>query len=106
MKPEDFSTKQLDDVELRKILQFSLWELESLEQWQRSRVEFALMSLAKRMGLKVRDFLAPLFVAVTGQLGLFGNRFYRCAWSGYHSSADPRRNRCAGWDLQEASQSV
>lgn len=67
VKPEDFSTKQLDDLELRKILQFALWELESLEQWQRSRVELALMSLAKRMGLKVRDFLAPLFVAVTGQ---------------------------------------
>ena len=67
LKPEDFAVSKLEEAELRKILQFALWDLESLVTWDRNEVEAALMELAKRMELKVRDFLAPLFVAVTGQ---------------------------------------
>ena len=47
-------------------LQFSLWTLEALRDWERDRVWDALKDLSDTLGLKVRDFLAPLFIAISG----------------------------------------
>jgi glutamyl-tRNA synthetase len=56
------------DVQLSiKCLQFALWRLEGMSEWNRDAVEHVLMALAKEMDVKVRDFLAPLFVAISGQ---------------------------------------
>lgn len=50
-----------------KILQFSLWHLEALSDWNRDAIETSLQSLAGQLDLKIRDFLFPLFLAVSGK---------------------------------------
>lgn len=64
---DSFAHCKLDDDELSKSLQFTLWRLESLGDWGRDSVEEALMTLAANLDIKVRDFLAPLFIAISGQ---------------------------------------
>ena len=62
----DFAHKNLDtDTEL-KILQYSLWEIEVLAEWNRESIESCLQNLAALMDLKIRDFLVPLFVSISG----------------------------------------
>ena len=50
-----------------KILQFSLWHLEALEAWNREFIESSLQGLAGQLDLKIRDFLSPLFLAISGK---------------------------------------
>jgi glutamyl-tRNA synthetase len=49
-----------------RILQFAQWRLESLRQWERESIFEAMKDLAASMDLKIRDFLAPLFIAIAG----------------------------------------
>ena len=60
--------KTLSPDEVKKVLQFSLWHLELLiDRWQRGELQDALNALASRMGLRIRDLLAPIFVAISGR---------------------------------------
>lgn len=60
--------KTLSPDEVKKVLQFSLWHLEPLiDRWQRGELQDALNALASRMGLRIRDLLAPIFVAISGR---------------------------------------
>ncbi|MED5411862.1 MAG: glutamate--tRNA ligase [Pseudomonadota bacterium] len=63
---EHFEHKSLSVEEIVKILQFSLWRLEGSNEWARDAIEKSFQDLANKLGLKIRDFLFPLFVAVTG----------------------------------------
>ena len=47
-------------------LQFVQWRLEGLPAWQRDAIFAAMKDLAEAMGMKIRDFLAPLFIAIAG----------------------------------------
>tara|TARA_R110002110_G_scaffold114374_2_gene283715 strand:- start:21809 stop:23302 length:1494 start_codon:yes stop_codon:yes gene_type:complete len=47
-------------------LQFALWRLEALREWDRDAVWNALKSLADALGIKIKELLAPLFVAIAG----------------------------------------
>ena len=67
INPEMFRHKALDEDAVKRILQFSLWRLESLDPWHRDSVETCLMALAQALQIKIRDFLLPLFVAITGK---------------------------------------
>ena len=64
---EQFAHKNLSNEQVVKILQFTLWRLESLDQWHRDSIEDAFQQLATGMDLKIRDFLFPLFVAISGK---------------------------------------
>ena len=64
---DDFTHKQLDAETCRRILLFSIWSLESLPDWNRDTLESRLQQLAGQMELKIRDFLFPLFIAITGK---------------------------------------
>jgi glutamyl-tRNA synthetase len=66
LAPEAFATLRLDAEQQQRVLQFALWRLEALRHWERERIFDALKSLADAMGLKIRDFLSPLFVAIAG----------------------------------------
>jgi len=66
LKQEDFSHKSLDQESIRKILQFSAWQLDTHTQWDKDSVFTCLKTLADKMELKIRDFLFPLFVAISG----------------------------------------
>ena len=59
--------KLLDDREgTLRSLQFAQWRLDSLTSWNRDAVFAAMKELGEQMGLKIRDFLAPLFIAIAG----------------------------------------
>ena len=64
---EDFTHKQLDQDTCRRILLFSLWSLETIPDWNRDAIETCFQQLAEKMDCKIRDFLFPLFVAVSGK---------------------------------------
>lgn len=49
-----------------KILQFVSWRLEALPSWNKEAIFAEFKSLADSMDLKVKDFLAPVFVAASG----------------------------------------
>ena len=50
----------------KRQLQFSLWRLEGLQVWSREQIEETLLDLAERMDLKIRDFLFPVFIGISG----------------------------------------
>lgn len=66
LKPEQFEELGVEQEQLLRNLQFALWSLESLQEWDRDGVWNTLKSLADQLELKVRDFLAPLFIAISG----------------------------------------
>ena len=64
---ERFAHKNLDNATMLKLLQFSLWRLEQIDDWDRDDIERGLQGLAESLQMKIRDFLYPLFVAISGQ---------------------------------------
>jgi glutamyl-tRNA synthetase len=71
LTPASFDECKLDEDQLKAVLQFSLWRLEGLRQWQRDDIFATLKLLADQLGLKLRDFLAPLFIAIAGTTSSF-----------------------------------
>lgn len=63
---DDFSQIKMEEETLRKALQFSLWKLEALRQWEKDRIFAEMKSLAQAMEVKPKEFFAPLFVAISG----------------------------------------
>ena len=59
------ATTQSEDV-LLDTLQYSLWRLEALRHWRREDIFNALKELSDAMGIKLKPFLAPLFIAIAG----------------------------------------
>ena len=67
----DFAGLKGERDDIVKGLQFALWRMESLQQWQRDAIWDELKAVADASGVKVKDFLAPLFVAVSGSSASF-----------------------------------
>jgi glutamyl-tRNA synthetase len=66
LSEESFDNKSLDNAQMQKILQYSVWRLDELQNWERDSLYSALSSLATALDLKLKIFLAPLFVAIAG----------------------------------------
>ena len=66
LKPESFSETGLEEDQLKQVLQFALWRLEALRNWERDDIFATLKTLSGEMGVKLKDFLAPLFIAIAG----------------------------------------
>ena len=64
---ESFAASKQSEDELKRSLQFALWVLEAQQDWQSASLQSALKELAEAMDIKIRDFLGPLFVAVSGR---------------------------------------
>lgn len=62
-----FEHKKVSAEDSKKILQLTLWHLESLRQFDRTAIEASCTTLATHLDLKIRDFLFPLFVAMSGK---------------------------------------
>ena len=67
LKEEDFELKAMEPEVIKRILQFSLWRLEALRHWERESIESTISQLSEEMGLKLRQFMPPIFVAITGK---------------------------------------
>ena len=61
-----FTHKHLQRDDCVRILQFAGWRLDALADWQRDRLFAELSELAAALGYKLRDFTAPLYVAIAG----------------------------------------
>jgi glutamyl-tRNA synthetase len=67
IQPEDFEYKGSSSDQQIRVLQFSLWLMESDLDWNSQALQQGLVGLAERMDIKVRDFLKPLFIAISGK---------------------------------------
>ncbi|PCJ47194.1 MAG: hypothetical protein COA99_01305 [Moraxellaceae bacterium] len=67
ISPESFEYKKLEVEQTRKILQFSLWRLEAQREWSLEAIQQDLMALSESLEIKMRDFMIPVFVAVSGK---------------------------------------
>ncbi|TPE47587.1 glutamate--tRNA ligase [Maribrevibacterium harenarium] len=61
-----FADIKLEEETLRKGLQFALWRLEALRSWEKDNIFNEMKTLAQQLGVKPKDFFAPLFVAIAG----------------------------------------
>lgn len=64
---DDLAVKNLAPDDVKKVLQFSLWRLEALDEWNRDNLNEVFNDLAGSLNMKIRDLLAPIFVAVSGK---------------------------------------
>lgn len=68
---ESFAESKLDEEQLKQVLQFALWRLEGLRHWERDGIFDTLKTLAGQLDIKLKDFLAPLFIAIAGTTASF-----------------------------------
>jgi glutamyl-tRNA synthetase len=66
-----FATVKGEREDVVRGLQFALWRLEGQQQWNRDAIWSDLKGLADTCGVKVKDFLAPLFIAIAGTSASF-----------------------------------
>ncbi|PAV27454.1 glutamyl-tRNA synthetase [Tamilnaduibacter salinus] len=64
--PEDFQHKKLEEGQVKRILQFALWTLEAQRHWSKDTIFADVKGLSKAMGLKMGEFMFPIFVAIAG----------------------------------------
>jgi glutamyl-tRNA synthetase len=63
---ESFDHLSVNREDQIKYLQFALWRLEQLQQWERDGIWDAMQILARHHEVKIKDFLGPLFIAIAG----------------------------------------
>jgi glutamyl-tRNA synthetase len=63
----DLEIKNQSADETKKILQFALWDLETVTLWQKEPLQALFEQLAENLGLKIRDVLAPMFIVLSGK---------------------------------------
>jgi glutamyl-tRNA synthetase len=68
---EDFAGVKGEREQVIKALQFVLWRLEVLYQWERDVIFSHIKGIADAMEVKMKDFLAPFFIAVSGSTASF-----------------------------------
>ena len=67
LSANDFAHKSLGAEDCQRILDHVYRRLEGVVDWRRDSLYAALKSLADDMGIKLRDLLAPVFVAISGR---------------------------------------
>ena len=63
---EHLKSSGMDEDQLLAVLQYALWRLEAVQDWNRDNIFEALQSVADGMNIKLKPFLVPLFIAITG----------------------------------------
>lgn len=66
LTPESFAQLKTDEETTKKILQFSVWRLEQLRTWNKDEIFNELKGLAAGIDVKMKDFMAPIFIAISG----------------------------------------
>lgn len=61
-----FASVSLEREELLKLLQFLVWRLERVSSWDKDSLLPEVKSLSNYFELKMKAFLAPVFIAITG----------------------------------------
>ena len=63
---QSFDAIKLEEDTLVKLLQFLTWRLEGLPAWNKEALLSEVQALAGYFELKMKAFLAPIFIAITG----------------------------------------
>lgn len=63
---ESFASCSLEQEELLALLQCAAWRLEAEQDWQRDVLFADIKALANGLGIKLKDFMPPLFIAIAG----------------------------------------
>ncbi|SFH35087.1 glutamate--tRNA ligase [Modicisalibacter xianhensis] len=63
---QSFDEVKLERDELVKLLQFLIWRFEGVTRWDKESLLSEVKSLSEVFGLKMKAFLAPVFIAITG----------------------------------------
>jgi len=71
LNEESFDSLKGEREDVVKGLQFALWKMEALQQWNRDNIWNELKATADALEVKVKDFLAPLFIAISGSTASF-----------------------------------
>ncbi|OLO04379.1 MULTISPECIES: glutamate--tRNA ligase [Salinicola] len=66
VREASFADINLERDTLLALLQFLVWRLESVTRWEKEELLAQVKRLAEHFELKMKAFLAPVFVAVTG----------------------------------------
>ena len=66
IKAEDFEHKSLSAEQIMEILQIATWKLEALPEWTEDNIFKTLKGLSAAMDIKLRDMMAPFFIAIAG----------------------------------------
>ena len=66
-----FAAIKLQQQQLKEVLQFALWRLETLSSWERDIIFQELKTLSSAMDIKLKEFLAPFFIAIAGSSASF-----------------------------------
>jgi len=64
---KSFEFKKIGQDNVKKYLQFILWRLETQTDWDREALRSLFNDLSDLLDVKIRDLLAPVFVAVSGK---------------------------------------
>lgn len=64
---QSFEHMKLDADSLKRLLQFTIWDFERLPLWDKDAIFALCKARAQSLELNIREFLAPLFVAISGQ---------------------------------------
>lgn len=59
-------TQKKDPEEVVRVMQLTLWRLEALRTWNATTLEETLKDMAERLELKLRDYLKPFFLVISG----------------------------------------
>jgi glutamyl-tRNA synthetase len=65
--PALLTAGKTDEEIVRQSLQFFIWELETLRTWNKTEIFAIAKAVATFHELKIKDFLEPIFVAITGK---------------------------------------
>ena len=67
LKPEDFAHKKLEREQVVKVIHHTLAMFDRKRSWQRDDLYESIKALAEQCDLKPREFLFPLFIAISGR---------------------------------------
>jgi glutamyl-tRNA synthetase len=67
----DFESVRGEKEDIVRNLQFALWRMEEQRHWTRDNLWNDMKGLADALEVKIKDFLAPLFIAIAGTSASF-----------------------------------
>ncbi len=67
LKPEDFAHKKLEREQVVKVIHHTLALFDRKRSWQRDDLYESIKALAEQCDLKLREFLFPMFIAISGR---------------------------------------
>ena len=56
-----------ESLDLAGVFQIAVWRLEALREWDRDAIEAEIRGLSEKLGVKLRQFTRPFYVAISGK---------------------------------------